>query len=263
MCVTPASCILSHTSLILSRLLPLSSPLSISLPPLLRVYLEQEIALSPEQISKYVEKVQLYLNYTLKELRRLFLVQDLIDSLKVRWSHDLINLPIGRFHHSTVRRFTNNSHLSHFLWHNEHSKYVISNPGLSELTNSLITLMLVHTLSTYRCVCVCSSQCWCGCWHTLALCLTASLFSFWVRKHTIHLYTLHTQPRTLWVKTHTHTQFRSRLLWPNMYILMTFSVTGLSGVTRVCVFSFSLSPQLWCVCSPCRLCTRNIRYDII
>ncbi|XP_058242143.1 reticulon-1a isoform X2 [Hemibagrus wyckioides] len=47
-----------------------------------KAYLEQEISLSPEQISKYVEKVQLYLNYTLKELRRLFLVQDLIDSLK-------------------------------------------------------------------------------------------------------------------------------------------------------------------------------------
>ncbi|TST98545.1 Reticulon-1 [Bagarius yarrelli] len=47
-----------------------------------KAYLEQDIALSPEQISKYVEKVQLYVNYTLKELRRLFLVQDLIDSLK-------------------------------------------------------------------------------------------------------------------------------------------------------------------------------------
>lgn len=48
-----------------------------------RAYLEKEISLSSEQISKYVEKMQLYVNYTLKELRRLFLVQDLIDSLKV------------------------------------------------------------------------------------------------------------------------------------------------------------------------------------
>ncbi|XP_072533365.1 reticulon-1a isoform X1 [Salminus brasiliensis] len=47
-----------------------------------KAYLEVEIALSPEQISKYVEKVQLYVNYTLKELRRLFLVQDLVDSIK-------------------------------------------------------------------------------------------------------------------------------------------------------------------------------------
>ncbi|KAI5611762.1 reticulon-1 isoform 1 [Silurus asotus] len=47
-----------------------------------KAYLEKEISLSPEQISKYVEKVQLYINCTLKELRRLFLVQDLVDSLK-------------------------------------------------------------------------------------------------------------------------------------------------------------------------------------
>ncbi|MCJ8731063.1 hypothetical protein PDJAM_G00191780 [Pangasius djambal] len=47
-----------------------------------KAYLEKEISLSPEQISKYVEKVQLYMNHTLKELRRLFLVQDLVDSLK-------------------------------------------------------------------------------------------------------------------------------------------------------------------------------------
>ncbi|XP_060781121.1 reticulon-1a isoform X2 [Neoarius graeffei] len=47
-----------------------------------KAYLEKEIDLSPEQISKYVEKVQLYANCTLKELRRLFLVQDLVDSLK-------------------------------------------------------------------------------------------------------------------------------------------------------------------------------------
>ncbi|XP_066535127.1 reticulon-1a isoform X2 [Hoplias malabaricus] len=47
-----------------------------------KAYLEVEISLSPEQISKYVEKVQLYINYTLKELRRLFLVQDLVDSIK-------------------------------------------------------------------------------------------------------------------------------------------------------------------------------------
>lgn len=52
-----------------------------------RAYLEKEISLSPEQISKYVEKVQLYVNYTLKELRRLFLIQDLVDSLKVRGPH--------------------------------------------------------------------------------------------------------------------------------------------------------------------------------
>lgn len=42
-----------------------------------------EIALSQDQISKYADKILLYSNTCMKELRRLFLVQDLIDSLKV------------------------------------------------------------------------------------------------------------------------------------------------------------------------------------
>ncbi|TRZ00336.1 hypothetical protein DNTS_015845 [Danionella cerebrum] len=47
-----------------------------------KAYLEVEVALSTDQISKYVEKTQLYINSTVKELRRLFLVQDLVDSIK-------------------------------------------------------------------------------------------------------------------------------------------------------------------------------------
>lgn len=49
-----------------------------------RAYLELEITLSQEQIQKYTDCLQFYVNNTLKELRRLFLVQDLVDSLKVR-----------------------------------------------------------------------------------------------------------------------------------------------------------------------------------
>lgn len=49
-----------------------------------RAYLEVDIALSADQISKYVDKTQLYVNSTMKELRRLFLVQDLVDSIKVK-----------------------------------------------------------------------------------------------------------------------------------------------------------------------------------
>ncbi|XP_060117918.1 reticulon-1 [Heteronotia binoei] len=45
-------------------------------------YLEMEMSLSPEQIQKYTDCLQLYVNNTVKELRRLFLVQDLVDSLK-------------------------------------------------------------------------------------------------------------------------------------------------------------------------------------
>lgn len=49
-----------------------------------RAYLEMEMNLSQDQIQKYTDCLQLYVNSTVKELRRLFLVQDLVDSLKVR-----------------------------------------------------------------------------------------------------------------------------------------------------------------------------------
>lgn len=45
-------------------------------------YLEMEISLSQDQISKYADKILLYTNTCMRELRRLFLVQDLVDSLK-------------------------------------------------------------------------------------------------------------------------------------------------------------------------------------
>ncbi|XP_046692307.1 reticulon-1b isoform X2 [Silurus meridionalis] len=45
-------------------------------------YLELEMSLSHDQMQRYAEKTQHYINNTLKELRRLFLVQDLVDSLK-------------------------------------------------------------------------------------------------------------------------------------------------------------------------------------
>ncbi|XP_072314440.1 reticulon-1a isoform X1 [Eucyclogobius newberryi] len=47
-----------------------------------KAYLEIEMTLSQDQISKYADKILLYANTCMKELRRLFLVQDLIDSLK-------------------------------------------------------------------------------------------------------------------------------------------------------------------------------------
>uniref|UniRef100_A0A671N9K9 Reticulon n=1 Tax=Sinocyclocheilus anshuiensis TaxID=1608454 RepID=A0A671N9K9_9TELE len=47
-----------------------------------KAYLEVEMSLSRDQMQKYAENAQYYINSTLKELRRLFLVQDLVDSLK-------------------------------------------------------------------------------------------------------------------------------------------------------------------------------------
>ncbi|KAG8561116.1 hypothetical protein GDO81_015252 [Engystomops pustulosus] len=45
-------------------------------------YLDIEISLSQEQIQKYTDSLQVYTNSIVRELRRLFLVQDLVDSLK-------------------------------------------------------------------------------------------------------------------------------------------------------------------------------------
>ncbi|TSK58069.1 Reticulon-1-A [Bagarius yarrelli] len=42
-----------------------------------RSYLELEMSLSHDQMQRYAENTQLYINNSLKELRRLFLVQDL------------------------------------------------------------------------------------------------------------------------------------------------------------------------------------------
>ncbi|KAM9294243.1 reticulon-1 isoform 1-T1 [Gastrophryne carolinensis] len=45
-------------------------------------YLDVEISLSQGQIQKYTDCLQMYMNSIVRELRRLFLVQDLVDSLK-------------------------------------------------------------------------------------------------------------------------------------------------------------------------------------
>lgn len=50
----------------------------------LRQYLDQEVALSEDMVHKYSDLVLAKLNKTIGELRRLFLVEDLVDSIKVR-----------------------------------------------------------------------------------------------------------------------------------------------------------------------------------
>lgn len=50
----------------------------------LRQYLDQEVALSEELVHKYSDMFLARLNKTICELRRLFLVEDLVDSIKVR-----------------------------------------------------------------------------------------------------------------------------------------------------------------------------------
>ncbi|XP_068948158.1 reticulon-1 isoform X2 [Petaurus breviceps papuanus] len=64
-----------------------------------KAYLELEISLSQDQIQKYTDYLQLYVNSAAKELRRLFLVQDLVDSLKVQIDQ---YLGIVRTHINTV-----------------------------------------------------------------------------------------------------------------------------------------------------------------
>ncbi|KAB0366214.1 hypothetical protein FD754_010370, partial [Muntiacus muntjak] len=50
-----------------------------------RAYLESEVAISEELVQKYSNSALGHVNCTIKELRRLFLVDDLVDSLKVTW----------------------------------------------------------------------------------------------------------------------------------------------------------------------------------
>ncbi|XP_036981673.2 reticulon-4 isoform X3 [Artibeus jamaicensis] len=47
-----------------------------------RAYLESDVALSEELVQKYSNSALGHVNYTIRELRRLFLVDDLVDSLK-------------------------------------------------------------------------------------------------------------------------------------------------------------------------------------
>ncbi|XP_054431415.1 reticulon-4 isoform X1 [Pteronotus mesoamericanus] len=47
-----------------------------------RAYLESDVAISEELVQKYSNSALGHVNYTIKELRRLFLVDDLVDSLK-------------------------------------------------------------------------------------------------------------------------------------------------------------------------------------
>lgn len=59
----------------------------------LRQYLEQEVALSEDMVHKYSDMVLAKLNKTIAELRRLFLVEDLVDSIKVR--RDILGPVLG------------------------------------------------------------------------------------------------------------------------------------------------------------------------
>ncbi|XP_007577061.1 reticulon-3-like isoform X6 [Poecilia formosa] len=47
-----------------------------------KLYLDQEVALSADLVHKYSDGILEKLNWTIKELRRLFLVEDLVDSVK-------------------------------------------------------------------------------------------------------------------------------------------------------------------------------------
>ncbi|XP_028279880.1 reticulon-1-A-like [Parambassis ranga] len=57
-------------------------PHSSSLPAEYRQYLDHEVALSEDMVHKYSDLILAKINKTICELRRLFLVQDLVDSIK-------------------------------------------------------------------------------------------------------------------------------------------------------------------------------------
>lgn len=65
---------------------------------LCRLYLEQDVSLPDEVVRKYSDVALGRINTAIKELRRLFLVEDLVDSLKVR---------LSKIFHVRERRETN------------------------------------------------------------------------------------------------------------------------------------------------------------
>ena len=56
-------------------------------PPLYRLYLEQDVGVPADLVHKYSEVGLRHVNTGIKELRRLFLVEDLVDSIKVSRSN--------------------------------------------------------------------------------------------------------------------------------------------------------------------------------
>lgn len=64
--------------------------------------MEKDVSLSPETFRKHVDVCLTYINCALKQLSRLFLVEDLVDSLKVssfEWGRKLLGSlpPCGLF----------------------------------------------------------------------------------------------------------------------------------------------------------------------
>lgn len=57
-----------------------------------RQYLDHDVSLSEDSVHKYSDVVLAKLNKVIVELRRLFLVEDLVDSIKVRTAPTHTNL---------------------------------------------------------------------------------------------------------------------------------------------------------------------------
>ena len=53
------------------------------LPPLCRTLIDKDVSIPPETFRKHVDASLTYINRALKQMSRLFLVEDLVDSLKV------------------------------------------------------------------------------------------------------------------------------------------------------------------------------------
>lgn len=56
-----------------------------------RQYLDQQVALPEDVVHKYSDMVLARLNKTIAEVRRLFLVEDLVDSIKVSWTPECVS----------------------------------------------------------------------------------------------------------------------------------------------------------------------------
>lgn len=100
-----------------------------------KMYLEQDIAISSDLVHKYSELALARFNTMVKELRRLFLVEDLVDSLKFAVLMWLLTYVGGLFNGLTLIII---AHIAVFTWPVIYEKHQVQIDHYYELVNNQV-----------------------------------------------------------------------------------------------------------------------------
>uniref|UniRef100_A0A8B9L312 Reticulon n=1 Tax=Astyanax mexicanus TaxID=7994 RepID=A0A8B9L312_ASTMX len=100
-----------------------------------KMYLEQDIAISSDLVHKYSELALARFNTLVKELRRLFLVEDLVDSLKFAVLMWLLTYVGGLFNGLTLIII---AHIAVFTWPVVYEKHQVQIDHYYELVNNQV-----------------------------------------------------------------------------------------------------------------------------